>query len=350
MASTKFMTSVADVYAYDASDNLVFSAKTLLDSSIENSLGSSPVRGGRGNQLLYTYYHTAELTINLTDTQWNLAMLGSTVGSDVLVGGFEYYGEENVVIAGSATSGTVSGTPIAYEGTSIYGWATSPSGSTERVTFSGKTFNITEAPATEETWCVRYYKANTSIGQGITIGSNMIPKVLKIVMETQLNSSDSTKNKIGIVQIIIPRVVLSGAFTISMVADGIANTPLTGTALAYTESGAGGCEVDSYYAKIVEVIDATNWYDNVTALAIDGGAFNLPIGGTKTMSIWAIPSEGSAFKVSNSTLSFTSASPTVATVGVNTGVVNGLTAGSSEITAVITSASAISGSATVTVA
>ena len=44
----KFLTSVADVYAYDTSDNILFTGKTLLDSSIEVSLGSAPVRGGRG--------------------------------------------------------------------------------------------------------------------------------------------------------------------------------------------------------------------------------------------------------------------------------------------------------------
>ena len=168
-------------------------------------------------------------------------------------------------------------------------------------------------------------------------------------METQLNSSDSTKNKIGIVQIIIPRLQLSGAFTISMTADGIANTPLTGTALAYTEPGVAGCETDSYYAKIVEVIDATNWYDNVTALAIDGGDFALPVGGTETLSVWAIPSVGSAFKVSNSTLTFSSTASNIATVGLHTGVVTGITSGSSFAKAQITSASAISGSAKVTV-
>ena len=352
MASTKFMTSVADVYAYDANDNLVFSAKTLLDSSIENSLGSAPVRGGRGNQLLYTYYHTAELTVNLTDTQWNLGMLGSTIGSDALVGGFSYYGEENVAVSGSVTAatGTVSGTPLAFAGeTTIYGWATSPTGDTERVSFTGQTFTLSKPVASTETWCVRYYKANTSIGQGIIINANMIPRVLKVVMETQLNSSDSTKNKIGIVQIIVPRLQLSGAFTISMTADGIANTPLTGTALAYTEPGSAGCAVDSYYAKIVEVIDATNWYDNVTALAIDGGNFDLAVGGTETLSVWAIPSVGSAFKVSNSVLTFSSTASNIATVGAHTGVVSGVASGSAGIEAEITSASSISGSATVTV-
>jgi hypothetical protein len=72
MAIRKFLTSVADVYGYDNKDTLLFTGKTLLDSSIETSLGSAPVRGGRGNQLQYIYYHTGEMKIALTETQWNL--------------------------------------------------------------------------------------------------------------------------------------------------------------------------------------------------------------------------------------------------------------------------------------
>lgn len=343
-----FLTSVADVYGYDAEDNLVFSAKTLLDSSIENTLGSTPVRGGRGNQLLYTYYHTAEFTVNLTDTQWNLAMLGSTVGQDPVSGGFNYYGEENVSVS-TAGAGSVLGNPLAFESGTVYGWATSPNGDTERVTFSGKNFTVANPLSSAETWCVRYYKANTTAGQSITIGANMIPKVLKIVMETQLNSSDSTKNKIGIVQIIVPRLILSGAFSISMTADGIANTPLTGTALAYTPPGNAGCAVDSYYAQLIEVLDSTNWYDNVNSLAISGGDFHLGIGATKQLSVWAIPNAGAAFKVANSVLTFASGTPATATVGASTGIVTGVATGSSEITVSVTGNPSIQGDVTVTV-
>lgn len=349
MANTKFMTSVADVYGYDADDNLIFSAKTLLDSSIENTLGSTPVRGGRGNRLLYTYYHTAEFTVNLTDTQWNLAMLGATVGQDPVSGGFNYYGTENVSVAATTGDGTVLGTPLAYEGDTLYGWATSPKGDTERVTFNGKNFTVATPPSTAETWCVRYYKANTTAGQSITIGANMIPKVLKIVMETQLNSSDSTKNKIGIVQIIVPRLILSGAFSISMTADGIANTPLTGTALAYTPAGEVGCEVDSYYAQLIEVLDSTNWYDNVNSLAVDGGNFHLGVGTSKQLGVWAIPNAGAPFKVANSALTFASDTPATATVGVNTGTVTGVANGSSVITISVTAKNTIQGTVTVTV-
>jgi hypothetical protein len=349
MAIKKFLTSVADVYGYDNSDNLLFTAKTLLDSSIEVSLGSAPVRGGRGNQLQYTYYHTAQMNVTLTEAQWNLEMLGATVGSTFDLG--NYYVEETVTV--TASSGSVSQTPLAYSGETIYGWATSPLGITQKVTFTGTGFSVTGSETSGD-WCVRYYTANMSDGRSITIKANMIPKVLKLVMETQLNSADVTTNKIGIVQIIIPRAQLSGAFTISMTADGVSNTPLTGMALSYTPSSSetgDACNVDSYYAKIVEIIDNTNWYDNVYALSISGGAFALSVGESQTLIVFAVPYTGSSFKVSNSYLDFTSSASEVASVGLNTGIVTGVSSGSEAavITAQITSASDVSTTVDVTV-
>lgn len=344
MAIRKFLTSVADVYAYDGSDNLIFTGKTLLDSSIEVSLGNAPVRGGRGNQLQYIYYHTGEMKFNLTDTQWNLAMLGSTVGSTYETGSF--YEEETVTVTGS--SGTVVGTPLAFTGSTIYGWATSPLGVTQRITFSGQTFTVTGAE-TSGAWCIRYYKANLTSGLSFTIKANMIPQVVKLVMETQLNSSDVTTNKIGIVQIIAPSVTLSGAFSISMKSDGVSNTPLTATALAYNgPAGTDACASEPYYAKIIEVIDSTNWYDSVSSLSVSGGAFSLAVGATKTLEVYAIPTSGPSFKAPNSGLSFTSSSGS-ATVGLHTGIVTGSYSGSSTISVAITSASTITTTVVVTV-
>jgi hypothetical protein len=341
MATRKFLTSVADVYAYDNSENLVFTGKTLLDSSVEVSLGSAPVRGGKGNQLQYIYYHTGEMKFTLTDTQWNLAMIASTVGADYETSSF--YEEETVTV--TASSGSVAYTPLAFSGTTVYGWATSPLGVTQRVTFNGaKGFSVTGAE-TSGAWCVRYYTANTTSGQAITIKANMIPKVVKLVMETQLNSADVTTNKIGIVQIIAPTVTLSGAFTISMKADGVSNTPLTGTALAYTPaSGTDACATEPYYAKIVEIIDSSYWYSNVVGLSIQGGDTTVSTSGCTTLAVWAIPSTGAAYKLANSVLTFgLNANPTAgnATIGANTGIFwSGSTTGCAIINVYISASSA----------
>jgi len=353
MPIKKFLTSVADVFGYDSDDNLLFVAKTLLDSSIEVSLGSAPVRGGRGNQLQYTYYHTAEMSFNLTETQWNLEMLGATAGADFELG--NYYKEESVVVTASA--GTVADTPVAFEGSTIYGWATSPLGVTQRVTFTAKDFTVT-GDETDGDWCVRYYTANLSTGKSLTIKASMIPQVIKLVMETQLNSADVTTNKIGMVQIVIPKGQLSGAFSISMAADGVSNTPLTGTALAYvpTASAADACNVDSYYAKITEIIDNTTWYDEVYTLSISGGDQEIAVDEARLLSIYAVPYSGASFKVPNSYLTFINGSATLPDGGSGSvtlsvaGLMTGIQSGSGAwVYAEVTAASTIATSASITV-
>ena len=86
------------------------------------------------------------MKFTLTDTQWNLGMLGSTIGAIPTSGG-EFYTEETVAVTGS---GTVLETPLAFSGTVIYGWATSPEGVTERISFTNKTFELSDNSITAE--------------------------------------------------------------------------------------------------------------------------------------------------------------------------------------------------------
>ena len=220
MATRKFLTSVADVWAYDTSDNLIFTAKTLLDTSIEVTTSPQEVRGGRGSQLLYTYYSGSSVSITLTDAQFNLQMLGSTVGSSIATGN-DVYTEETVTLNGSGV-GTVTGTPIALPNSGvIYGWVSLPDGSTDKVTFSGSTFTTTAGVANaNDVVCVRFW-ATDSASRSITVPASILPSIVRLELEASLNSSDENSNKIGVVQFLVPKFSLSGAFTISMTSDKI---------------------------------------------------------------------------------------------------------------------------------
>ena len=357
MSIRKFLTSVADVYAYDTSEQLIFAGKTLLDSSIEVSLGSAPVRGGRGNQLQYIYYHTGEMKFNLTDTQWNLGMLAATVGVSTVTSNSTYQEESvSLTVAGQTVTGTVAGTPLAATSSAtLYGWVTLPSGTILNGTFSGSNFTATKAATetlvTGELGCIRYWAAD-SASVSVKINANMIPKVVKLVMETQLNSADVTTNKIGVVQIIAPTVALSGAFSISMKSDGVSNTPLTATALAYQGTGVDACVDGPYYAKLIEIIDDANWYDNVVALAIQGGDFAaLTTADPVTLVVWAIPSSGAAFlaPTTGTELTFSSGTEATATVTANLGVVTMVGAGTTLLKVLITASSTVEASCILTV-
>ena len=345
MTTKKFMVSVADVYGYDENDVLLFESKTLLDSSIEVTLGSSEVRGGRGNQLQYVYYHSNAMNITLNDTQWNLNFLGNTVGESVVVGS-NIYTEETITL-GANGGGTVTGTPLAIQGTALYGWVRQLDGTSERVTFTVSTF-ASSTGTSGDVVCVRYYALDNA-SNSITIPANAIPKVVRLVMEASLNTGDESANQIGKIQFIVYKATLSGSFTLSLTSDGVSQTPLSAMALAYQDAETTACTSAPVYAKIIEVLDSANWYDGVTALAISGGDFSLATTlGTQQLVVYAIKPSASPFIAPVADLDFASATVGAATVGLHTGLVTGVGAGTSLLTVAITAAPLIDASATVT--
>lgn len=340
----KFLVSTADVYGYDSNDNLLFVGKTLLDSSIETTLSNTDVRAGKGNQLQYVYYHTAEMNITINEAQFSLEFLALNTGSSIETGA-NIWTEESVTVTKGA--GVVTqGTPLAIQTQTIYGWVTKEDGTVERVAFNGANFKLADS-SYNGTVCVRYY-TNDASARKITVYADMLPSTIRLVMVGTLASSDSTTNQIGTVQIEVPRASMTGAFTLSMTPDAVAQTPLSVRALASTKT-AGGCGGNRpIYATITEKVNGTKWYDNVIALAIKGGDFNLKSGDSKTLQVYAIKNDGSAaFLAPVGGITFASSETSKATV--EGGIVSGVAAGSSTIKATITEVPEIDANVVVTV-
>lgn len=341
----KFLVSTANVYGYDSDDNLLFVGTTLMDSSIETTLSNTDVRAGQGNQLQYIYYHTAEMNITINEAQFSLPYLALNVGSSIVTGAKVWTTEDVTVTAGA---GTVQGTPLGITGSTLYGWVTDKEGNIERVTFTGNSFTMSDTTY-EGDVCVRYYASDAAARQ-ITVYADMLPSTIRLVMEAQLCSSDSTTNRIGTLQVEVPKASMTGAFTLSMTPDSVAQTPLTVRALSYTPTNKGGCTADRpVYATITEILYDSNWYDNVTALAIDGGDFSLAVDATKALKVFAVPNDGTAaFLAPITGITFASDDDTKASVTTN-GVVEGEAAGTATIKATITDKPEIDANVVVTV-
>lgn len=341
----KFLVSTANVYGYDSDDNLLFVGTTLMDTSIETTLSNTDVRAGQGNQLQYIYYHTAEMNITINEAQFSLPYLALNVGSSITTGA-NVWTTETVTIENGA--GTVAGTPLPVASTTLYGWVTDKNSNTERVVFNGSSFNMSDSNYNGDV-CVRYYAADAS-AQQITVYADMLPSTIRLVMEAQLCSSDSTTNRIGTLQVEVPKASMTGAFTLSMTPDSVAQTPLTVRALSYTPTNNGGCTANRpVYAEITEILFNRQWYDNVIALAIEGGDFSLATGATKALKVFAIPNDGTAaFLAPASEITFSSDATSTATVD-GTGVVTAVAAGNATIKATITGKSDIDANVVVTV-
>ena len=340
----KFLVSTADVYGYDSNDNLLFVGKTLLDSSIETTLSNTDVRAGKGNQLQYIYYHTAEMNITINEAQFSLEFLALNTGSSIDTGA-NVWTEESVVVTGGKGN-VAKGTPLAIQTQTIYGWVTKEDGTVERVAFNDTEFTLADT-SYEGTVCVRYY-TNDAAARKVTVYADMLPSVIRLVMVGTLASSDSTTNQIGTVQIEVPRASMTGAFTLSMTPDSVAQTPLSVRALSSTVN-TGGCDGNRpIYATITEKINGAKWYDNVIALAIEGGDFTMTNGTSKQLQVYAIRNDGSAaFLAPVNGITF--ASDKEATATVEGGLVVAKTAGTATIKATITDVPEIDANVIVTV-
>jgi hypothetical protein len=352
MASKQFLVSVADVWAYDDDDNLLFTAKTMLDSSFDFKTAVTDIRGGRGAPIQYIYSHSPDLTLTMTDTQWNLgfiaAALGQSVGTSTKV-----YTEETVTLTAGLT-GTITGTPLAIQGTALYGWVTHNTGThaglTEQVVFSTKTFTSAWG-VSGEVVCVRYYAVNANADY-VTVYANNVPSIIRLVLDTQVAETSDTSftSSIGTAEIIIPRGKLTGNFTISMKADGVSTTPLNVRALASPNPDTtAGCSNQDILAKIAVIITGAHWYDDVVALGVSGGNFPLAVGATQTIDIVAVRSNGTTFRPPYADLTFATSAGTTASISV-AGLVTGLSVtGDSTLKATITAVSDITASCVVSV-
>lgn len=333
----KFLVSTANVFGYDQNGNELFRGVSMLDTSIETSLSNTDVRGGQGNKLLYVYYHTAEMNITVNNAEFSLDFLALNVGSNITIGADMFIDETVEVTNGSGS--VVKSIPLAFDTTTVYGWVSLPNvDAIQRVEFAaGGSFTLTGdyANYTGDV-CVRYY-GNEITAREVTVYADMLPANIRLVMEAVLASSDSTSNKIGKVQVIVPRASMTGAFTLSMTPDSVASTPLNVRALAYERTQAkGGCEGNRpIYAEIIEYIENQNWYDNVSALAIEGGDIKAKVGEEINLKVYAMREDGTApFLAPTDGITFSSEDTEVATISGN--MITAVAAGTTSIKATIT--------------
>jgi len=318
----KFLISVADVYAYDSSGNLVLSGKTMMDTGIELSLSVTDVYGDRGAPTEFVYFSEPDLTITIEDSQFNLAMISATTGKDIETGSDIYEDERVVIEAGGI--GEVSKTPIANG----YAWITLPNGTFERSLFTGNQFTST---ATEGSVVDVLYLTNVSTAEVITIDGEIDPMEVYLVLEATLAIGDRTYNEFGKIQVEKLKAILSGNFILTMSPDGVSSTDIEARALSYDtyESGVG---YYSIYGTIKETIPFRNWYDEISGIYIANGDFSLASGSTKQLVVKAIPNTGAAFSPPISDIEFTSDNPPSATVN-SSGLVTGISVGNSGIRA-----------------
>lgn len=331
-------------------DQLIATATTLLDSSITVGSTAEEVRGGPGAKLLGKYYHTSTFDINLTDVLFKLEYFAFQTGSAIQQIADVFTSEQ--VTLGAGGSGTITGTPAVYQSYGTIGWAAKPgSDAYQKITFTEKAFTVAGAKE-GDIYCVKYISTDNAARQ-ITISSSFIPSEVTLVMTANLyraggrgENDVNNSSKIGVVQVLVPRFQFNGSMELSMTSTGVANSPIAGSAL---DNPSADCSDGGYYAIITEQLSGSSWYDNVFALAIEDSDIELATTtGTATLSVYALPLNGAAFKPPYEDLTFTSAANGTATV-TQEGVVTGVAQGSTTVTVSIKNKAGVEAIANITV-
>lgn len=331
-------------------DQLIATATTLLDSSVTVGSTAEEVRGGPGAKLLGKYYHTSTFDINLTDVLFKLEYFAFQTGSAIQQIADVFTSEQ--VTLGAGGSGTITGTPAVYQSYGTIGWAAKPgSDAYQKITFTEKAFTVAGAKE-GDIYCVKYISTDNAARQ-ITISSSFIPSEVTLVMTANLyraggrgENDVNNSSKIGIVQVLVPRFQFNGSMELSMTSTGVANSPIAGSAL---DNPSADCSDGGYYAIITEQLSGSSWYDNVFALAIEDSDIELATTtGTATLSVYALPLNGAAFKPPYEDLTFTSAANGTATV-TQEGVVTGVAQGSTTVTVSIKNKAGVEAIANITV-
>ena len=335
-----FLAGPANFHSYDISSGLpIANSKTMIDDSIDITVKSQDVRSGQGGKLQFVYFDQADMKITLTESQFSLNFLASTIGTQVQTGTKMWTYED--VVLGTGGSGTLVGTPITQpdiSGSTVYGYITDTN---ERLTFTGKTFTSATHSA-GDTVCVAYYAQNNNATY-IDVAANIIPSVVRGVLDAQLFSTDSTvanSTLVGTIQIEIDRMQFDGSAKLEMKTGAVSNTPLSARAL--DSNVGGGCSSRGHYARITQSLVNGNWYDDVIALAsisdpIDLNTTTSPY----TVTLKAIHSNNTVSTAPNADITWQSSASSTFTVS-NVGVLTKVAAGSATLTATITGKTSVS--------
>lgn len=288
--------------------DLIGVGETLSDTTFDSSITAEEIRGGPGNLLYGQYFHDSSLAISITDVMFNLQYVAANFGVDLEQGGLSIY-EEEVVVGAVGGSVTLTNTPLSYAGAYI-GWYKKPTDSewsVATIDAPQKKMNIAGAK-TGESYCVKYFYNNEN-AKSIAIKAQFVPKVLHLVMISDLYKGSSTNvasstSKYGRLIIDIPDFQLDGAQNLAWAAASTATVSLSGKALAYSDTSS--CEVDPVYGTMTQEIFGAKWQDDVVALAVENSQIELKTTETETLIVRAVFGKGMASKrKDNSNFTFT---------------------------------------------
>ena len=323
----KFLASVADVFIYDQADNLFAYGKTLLDSSITQSIQSSSIFGGKQSQKLFTYKYQKELQIAISDAAFNLEFIALQSNAKFENGMSEYYTTTLVDFAGDTAT-----LPAEVTATSVD--VQLPKGGFMKANVIDGSVTV---PGLGDSKDVVVSYVTQKAMDTLAISGTKFPTASKVVLNADIFTDED--GKVEELQIVIPKFTPDGALDLQLTHDGVSNTPLAGTSSvdargnhAYFQlvpvEGAGGTG-EAGATSYLELAASPN----VISVAVDAQAPALTVYGVRG-GVYGVA------LVQPSEITYTVEDPLVASVDAN-GIITGLAVGTTIITLTVGNASDI---------
>jgi hypothetical protein len=253
MAIIDQLVSVADVIARDPVTKAgLWMGIANINSSISIAMSEADARGGIGNELFYTYYHTKVMTVDIEQAAFGEAILALNSGTTVVIGAATVV-QTDCLTTSASSAAQITLTPIGNVSVFL------SDGSIQVVTPSTKDILLTGAPSQKIT---AIYETSKTVDL-ITIGTSTPPSIVDLTLTAQIR--DKVTNGVKkYFQINIPAFQISGTYDLSLTADGISTEKLNGKALS---NDAANCTSTNYYATVKYIpVVATSYYPSIAAL------------------------------------------------------------------------------------
>jgi len=244
--SNEFLVSVADVVIRNATTGVAIAiGKANVTSAFTLSMQAADVRAGINNPLLYSYYHTREMSVKIEQATFDETILALNVGATIGTGTYNVAQTECVQLTDG--SGVVTLTPVGDVSAFL------SNGNIVECTPSTKSIYVTGG--SNQAVTVAYTTAKA--GDQITVASTTPPSIVDLTLIAEIRASDKTTVS-KYFQIHIPRFQVAGNYTLNLAANGVSTQALEGRALVTQSTD---CTSGEYYAKIsyLPVTTATSY-------------------------------------------------------------------------------------------
>lgn len=347
--------SEAAVYDVVTGDLLYWTNK-LNTGSTSTSMNDGAIEGGVGNKLLANIPDTIRLTGTFEAADFSLEARGLQMGSTVKYNAKSMVREK---ITATTTTLAITRTPAPAYGqestADTYYCYVGNDGINYGVDPTSKEIQGFTAEVGKE-YCVQYY-TNILNAEQLAIPANFSPTIGYMVVKTPMYSENgaSAKNSslAGYLYGFYPRVqFIGGDAGVNGSQTEASTTALNFTALAYDELSDEVCtdcgSEDSVYGYLTYVPCGGDELDAVKGLAIVGGIVSVAVGGKAQLPVFYYMDNGQLITPQYTDLTYESAEAATASVSTS-GMVSGVAAGNTTITASVTAKPSLTATATVTV-